>query len=39
VEPVGADVDPCVVPRDQLAVHPDLLGLTHARPPFSKCYV
>src|SRR5205085_10067437 len=36
---MGADMDPCVVPCHEFAVHPDLLGLTHARPPLSKCYV
>src|SRR5205814_5863202 len=38
VEPVGTDMDPRVVPRDQLAVHPDLLGLTHSQPPLTRCY-
>ena len=32
VEPVRADVDPGVRPVDELAVHPDLLGLAHAPP-------
>jgi hypothetical protein len=28
---VGADMNAGVVPVDELAIHPDLLGLTHAR--------
>src|ERR671937_3281380 len=39
VQPVGGDVHARVLPRDELAVHPDLLGLTHGRPPSTRCYV
>src|SRR4029453_15987537 len=34
VQAVDADVDLGVGPVDELAVHPDLLGLLHRRPPF-----
>jgi hypothetical protein len=33
VETVRADVDRGVAPVDELAVHPDLLGLAHLSPP------
>ena len=35
VEAVDADVDLRVRPVDELAVHPDLVGLFHYRPPWS----
>src|SRR5207247_7126912 len=40
VKPVGTNMNAGVVPVDELAVHPDLLGLTHAASLLlSKCYV
>src|SRR3954447_15153814 len=35
VQAVHADVDPCIGPVDELAVHPDLLGLLHGKGSFS----
>ena len=36
VEPVGADVNRCVGPVDELTVHPDLVGLAHAPASLAK---
>ena len=36
VEPMGADVDRRVGPVDELAVHPDLVGLAHAPASLAK---
>ena len=36
VQPVRADVDRRIGPVDELAVHPDLLGLAHRSPPWAS---
>ena len=37
VEAVAENVDLGVVPGDELAIHPDALGLLHVRPPRLRC--